>query len=157
MSQIRTHACLQLSSKSSGRWIKMKWVIRETGSSAPLTGSPKKEAEGVLSYLDGWSSLAAVSNSCLFPRLPFPIILLPQVSQRCVSCNIPNHTHFLPPSPNLILLILSIRLVVQVRDESSSLQPLHWNGEIQHDRNSNHWPTTCWDLPWVRHCSRWPV
>lgn len=97
MSQIRVHTCLQLSSKSSGRWSQMKWVTGETGSSTPVRGNTKMEAEEVLSSLVGWSSTDAVSNSCLFPQPPFLIIPPSPVSQRHVIYNIPNHIYF-PPS-----------------------------------------------------------
>lgn len=148
MSQIKAHTCLQLSSKSSGRWSKMKWVIGETGSSAPVTGSAKMEAEEVLSCLGGWNSHGIVSHPCLFPQPPFLIILPLQCPKGMSPEAFQTIFIFLLLSPNLIVLVLSLCLVVQVRDESSpaSLQPLHWNGELQHALI----PTT--ELPFAGMC-----
>lgn len=151
MSHISVHACLKLSSKSSGRWSQMKQVTGETGSSTPVTGSTKMEAKEVLSCLVGWSSTDAVGNSCVFPQPPFLIIPPSSVSQRHVIHNTPNHISFPPSFSKPNCAGPQYLPLVQGRDESpsASLQPLHWNGEIQHALNSNHWTTICWDVPWA--------
>lgn len=158
MSQIKAHTSLQLSSKSSGRWSKMKWVIGETGSSAPITGSTKMEAEDVLSCLGGWNSHGVVSNPCLFPQPPFHDYPPSPVSQRHVTWSIPNHIHFPPFSkPNCACPQYPPRCARKrwVISCFPTATPLRWRTPTC--PNSNPWATLCWDVPWARDHSRWLV
>lgn len=81
--------------------------------------------EKVPSCPDGPSPHGAISDSCLLPPPPFLMTLPPHVPQACQLQLIPDHTHSVLLSPDLIVLVLSICLNVQVRDLSHLLPYSH--------------------------------